>query len=570
MSLTLTCTCGRQEQVPDTALGTRVKCPSCGRLVFIRRPQGNRRRMYIFERAYTDFAAIFLAVFRYFRKLPDRLWRWFWNGPGATVMEWVLRGAVVVSGVLFAVLYARYETVHGRGFGIEMLFAFAIIAGYVALLMWGWKAPVHVGARAASGAAAGVAISIAGAAILAGGAVAFTAYLAALITLTALTVVVFAPLRLYLLAYMKYRKLTYDCPCDMCTRRGTQLPAYQCKCGHVYRNLQPSFYGLFYHRCYHPDGTVVKLPTLDFLGRHNLPQFCPSSGQPMVYGKHGLMRRFPVMLVGATSSGKTVLCTQIVRDLTARIGAADGNEASMEPQDRLGEMLRLLDSGQLPDKTVGDRMSSVGIVVRKKDARRKRLLIELFDEPGEVYESMEHFAEKQVMQRAGAIILLIDPHSLPRFPALARRAEPADREARARMERTVRNLVQVVAMLRDPGPDGKFDIPLAVAISKADELPTAETWLANLCPQNGHVVDEAMLSARCRNALVNLGIANEVLSLEQQFSNIRFFALSALGRRPDGRTTPFKPVAVSRPFLWMLRDDRMLAGVIGARPTQQA
>lgn len=562
MAITIKCTCGRQEEVPDSAIGVTVKCPDCSRLFIVRRPQGSRQRMYIFERAYVDYIARLRKAFSLLTDNSRKVCRWFWSGYGSVCMEYVLQAAVAISGIIFGILYVNYDRSVGGGFGFGTIFAFALIAGYVALLMWGWKAPVHVGARAASAAAAGGVLATAGMAVLAAGSALFSLYLIGLVTVTGLTVIVFGPIRLYLWIYMRVKKLTYDCPCDQCPPRGSALPIYLCACGHAYTDLQPSFYGIFHHRCHHDDGTHVDLPTLDMLGRSKLPQFCPTSGQPMVYGRVGLARRYPIVVVGPTRAGKTVFLTQAARELWTRINAGGDRMATLMPEEELKQKMDLLDSGQTPDATTGAVSSSVGVFVQRKDRRRKKMIIEIFDEPGEVYESIDRFAQKQVMQRAGGIILLIDPFSLPKLAGHATRAGLDAAQARTTMTATIDNLVHLVAMMRDRDADQKFSIPLSVVISKADELPTLEmSWLANLYTTNGEVVDEKALSDRCRNALSNLGIAQKILLIEQNFSNVRYFACSALGRRfVPGDRRPFKAAGVGKPFLWLLRDDAVLAG----------
>ena len=128
---------------------------------------GLRRRMYLFERAYMDFAAHVREFRRRLGRLCGRIREWFWNGPGARHMEVVLRVLVVVSGAAFGVLYVLYERNHGRNIGAGGLFAFLLIAAWVTALMWGWKAPVHIAARASSGAvAAGLVLLLGAGAVL--------------------------------------------------------------------------------------------------------------------------------------------------------------------------------------------------------------------------------------------------------------------------------------------------------------------------------------------------------------------------------------------------------------------
>jgi len=102
-------------------------------------------------------------------------------------------------------------------------------------------------------------------------------------------------------------------------------------------------------------------------------------------------------------------------------------------------------------------------------------------------------------------------------------------------------------------PADRCDVPLAVVLGKADALPTDDfPFLVALHPSNLPALGEKMHST-CREALEKLGEGRCVRALEQKFSTVRYFACSALGRVPDPRdTSPFQPVGVIDPFLWMM------------------
>jgi hypothetical protein len=67
--------------------------------------------------------------------------------------------------------------------------------------------------------------------------------------------------------------------------------------------------------------------------------------------------------------------------------------------------------------------------------------------------------------------------------------------------------------------------------------------------------DERTEHALCRKALEDWGATSEVESLDNEFTLIRYFSCSTLGRAPDDSGRPFVPDRVLRPVAWLLRVD---------------
>jgi hypothetical protein len=510
--------------------------------------------MYLFERAYGDYV-VHLRGFSY-RLLHScsGIWTWFWQGPGAGAIEVVLRIAMVVAAIgLVAMMYVRGSSTDTGG---AALVASALVASFVfvyaLILLWSWKPPLHFTARAVAGAsAAGVVTTMALLAIgLASGV--FAAYLLLLFALTALSFIVFLPMRAAHTLWLLYRHIAYRCPYDDCAYRG--LPIHLCTCGTRYADLQPSFYGLFAHTCHHDD-RPVKLPTMDWWGRNKLPRLCGGCQRPLIHSSLGELPEWPIAVVGGISTGKTVFLLQAIRQVRARLSAVPGSAVRFdsEAQERAYQrQLELLDRGQVVAKTAGDVMLAFGVAVRDRSTRL-RCLLYLFDKPGEDFATMQRFGRMQVMQHVRGIVLLVDPFALPGLARQAQRLRTALNPSDDAFQRVVANLLKNVELMRVPQRGGKFTVPLAVVLSKADALPASDDpFLANLCPRDGHPVDDAF-QARCRLALDHLGEGSSLRALEQRFATVSYFACSALGRMPDLRNpTAFQPIGVAEPLLWLL------------------
>jgi hypothetical protein len=515
--------------------------------------------MYLFETAYHDYLQHFTGFFQFAFRCCGATWSYFWSGPAARFFDVVLKLAVIVSGITLAFLYVRYEQAAGRGVSVGLFTGAIFTMVYSWILLWPWKGPVHFAARAASGTTA--AATMLGLALLAliVAAVTFGSYLLLLVILTALSFLVFVPMRVSHWLWLKRRDISFVCPNDLCPSRDERQkpghPIHECDCGHEYADLYPSFYGIFHHTCRHRDGRIARLPTLGILGRNKLPRKCPHCRHPLPFTSLGELGVAPIAVVGGTSTGKSVFVRQAIRSLKSTLERSSGNRVELDSPEQWRKLKQDwddLDHGRELPKTIGDVVQAIGLAMRLKRPRTFRKLVYLFDTPGEHFATIERFGRKQVIRHVSGILLLIDPFSLERLANHARRLHSGVRPSPEPLENVVATLVGGVRQLKLRQSNGRCDVPLAVVVAKADALPVADfPFLSGLLPANGQA--GADHSARCRQAIIDLGAGNTLRTLELNFNRIRYFAGSAQGRTYDARdSTPFTPVAVADPFLWLL------------------
>jgi len=418
------------------------------------------------------------------------------------------------------------------------------------VLLWGWKAPVHFLARLITGAsAAGIVLVLSTLAVILASVI-FTGYLVILFVLTALSFVVFLPMRAAHSFWLLYRRIAYHCAYDDCSFKG--MPIHICSCGEWYRDLKPSFYGIFYHNCRH-ESRVEKLPTMDLFGRNRLPRLCGGCQRPLIHSALGELPVWPIFAVGGPSTGKTLFLCQAVRQLQKSLSdeGVTVRIDSEEQQHALEQQMELLDRGQVVAKTAGDIMQAFGLAVRAR--KQPRCLLYLFDEPGENFATMKRFGHMQALQNLKGIVLLMDPFSMPTLMEQSGLSASELKPSETPFRTVVDNLINSVNMMLLERPGDKCKVPLAVVLSKADALPVESCpFLANLVPRDGRQADDN-LNQRCRDALTKLGEGRSIQELEWKFSDVRYFACSALGRTPDLRNPrPFQPSGVVPPLQWIL------------------
>jgi hypothetical protein len=173
----------------------------------------------------------------------------------------------------------------------------------------------------------------------------------------------------------------------------------------------------------------------------------------------------------------------------------------------------------------------------------------LYDASGEEYIGLEREAgaEMTFFQDVSGILLMVDPLALvrPRFGAGSDNDPSGVSQIPLRV--VVGSLCRNVRRFLRYGYGGLTEIPLAIVVTKADCPEVVGRIGADAIRRDGSTEHEA-----CRQALVEWGAGDQVVTLERDFRTIRYFCSSALGRTPDDSRTPFVARGVLPPLIWML------------------
>jgi hypothetical protein len=517
------------------------------------RPSAKRQRMYLFERGYGDFAGRLGRLWSGLSGARLAAWRWCWSGPGVKIARAAVFVAVLTAGLAVGRAYLLYERARGGALtaGVIASTVFAVIL--VVVLLFGWSVPATaltrlLGGVSAAGAVA--AVALAGALAVIG---VFTPYLLVLVALTAASALLFIPIRVVHGGWMVAYRIGHRCPYDDCGE--SKLPIHVCECQTEYADLRPNFYGIFYHRCEHADGRVVNLPTLDALGRRRLRRLCGACKRPLVHSSLGELPEQPVLVAGAPGAGKSVFLRQAFRRLRERLAASAGNSVRIDSADQERDVerdLAQLRQGQILAKTAGQVTTALGVAVRLRRPRPFRRLLQIYDNPGEVFESERALGRKQILPYLGGVVLLVDPASLPAIAELASAGVLGVDATDTPFQQVVTSLLGGLISHGLVDRSRKCAVKLAVVLGKADALAT--TSAAGLLTQLERVpVQDADTSALTRKTIETLGGGNGLRSLEQSFTEVRYFVATALGRSADpGDERPFQPLGVEAPFLWLM------------------
>lgn len=374
--------------------------------------------------------------------------------------------------------------------------------------------------------------------------------------------------------------------CESCHARFT-LPVYQCAdCGAKHRELKPNRYGALRHVC-----TCGKSMPSTILRprRAKLKAICPNCWESGIETPltNAVNRTIVIPVVGGESSGKTALITAFTTNLIGVRSAAHGLTATPDGADKqtmyatmnsdyaAGTVAKTATQQNAADASAFS-MSFFLSGPKLKPERR----IQLIDIAGETFTSNAENEQQLQYRDADALILVIDPMSLPvarsRFGA-SLDAGDSGTISSARAEDVLAALNNNLRASAQLDQHGRLDMPIAVVLSKMDESPhllnrfgdPAVNVMKSLDAERyGNWFDD--MDFLCRQYLCDMDMGYIVDSIVQTFPNNRFFAVSAIGHTA-GDGDGFKPKYVDDVVDWILwHKDPTLANSLGSRQFSKA
>lgn len=295
---------------------------------------------------------------------------------------------------------------------------------------------------------------------------------------------------------------------------------------------------------------------------------CPACQTPL---PADFGRRFsPVIaLVGARSTGKTVYLIVLAQHLRTVLRDRFRANVWLYPDDARRELdasvEAIFTAGELPEFTEQLDGRSDPLVFQWR--RRRGLIfpqyrssyVSFFDTAGESLGTEAGTEELKFLVNADAFIVVLDPFTLP--DARERLGLPQAAPSAAHSALTV--LEQVTRVLRkEKGTgEGRLRKPIAVAFSKIDALrgylgddhpiftaSARDPWHDDAA---GRAVHDSV-----RELLLSWGASEIDESMQANYANYRYFAVSSLGRPPhyEQRVVAaggVKPLRVADPLVWL-------------------
>ena len=310
-----------------------------------------------------------------------------------------------------------------------------------------------------------------------------------------------------------------------------------------------------YHR-----GVLLSLK--DDYGNVTTKRVCPFCHNELHHNA-GLTKRNIVSIAGAPRSGKSVFLTSLIHTLktvTPRslhvfctpLNSETGRIFKLEYEDPLVE------EGVLPE--VGQIEPPLVFTLTFSDASQPDLSIVLLD-TGDGDEGNPNIYASHI-RNSSAIIFLADPTQFREigqkiYTRNALNAEPFYADAPTSiLDRLLEGNIAT-------GSQGASDIPAAVVLTKTDLLDVFRFDSEYVAPNSRFFTDYTQKDFFNLSEFYNIDVESEDFmadtdpnfrnAVKRRFKHVGFFAVSALGYRPEGgRVTTFDPVRIEEPLFWIL------------------
>lgn len=365
--------------------------------------------------------------------------------------------------------------------------------------------------------------------------------------------------------YMSIWRINYDCPNPYCYER-RPLPIFKCShCQAEHQYLRPNIYGIWSHRCQ----CDTKLHTMERFGRRNLVRLCPSCRNRLNHDI-GQGTNVHLSLIGGPSSGKTHYIIAALAELMDRYTSTYHYQFSFS--DRRYEAafqanIQRLMRGQMLDVTPEISPPAYTLKVNVPDISVAKMLY-IYDAAGEAYNTNERTNLQSYYKHIHGLLFIIDPCAISAFrlkykeqiQAISPYLGPCESEIMQVYDRMIRMLEKK----RGLRTMRRYPIPIAVVITKVDALGLDQEIGASaarrlMASDPSYRTEDDAIHKLVQEFLGKHGLGNLLRNFEYQFSNVRYFSCSALGRLPTQTdTSRFVPNRTLSPFVWLL----MQTGVI--------
>ena len=324
--------------------------------------------------------------------------------------------------------------------------------------------------------------------------------------------------------------------CPHCHERFV-LPVYECPgCGAKHQLLlSGTRYGILFRKCT-TRGCEKLIPVTRITGKKKLPSFCRKCGNPLEKIDY---KPITLAFMGGPSVGKTMLFYSTVANLLQEIATNKHYtaEVSKDDENKLNRIKGLIAGGVFPNSTQNTSIDAFCIDFKKNgDLFPYRLY--LYDPPGESFRSLNDLSVHRYYNHLKAIIWVLDPFTLDSI--------------RAKFPTSLLDSVKVGALSPEMclerwlvGLEKNFngifkDLVCAVAINKTD--------VPQFIARTGLVVGDG--DEKCRFFLDNNGGSNFIRILDDKFSKVCFFAVSATDGSSNGQTYSSRGMDLLLEWVW--------------------
>lgn len=360
--------------------------------------------------------------------------------------------------------------------------------------------------------------------------------------------------------YRRARGIYYRCPRSFCYTE-MPVPTFVCPdCRALHSRLRPSVYGIFSHRCQ----CGKKLRTIDRLGRRDLDRVCPACRAPLD-PEIGQSTNVDIPIVGGPSSGKTNYIVTAIRALQQKYESDPYNYtlSFTEPihKQQFEARIAQLETGDKLTKTPDIAPEAYRLKIKPPRAHIAKL-VSIYDAAGEAFNTDANSRLQSYYKYIRGMIFVIDPCAISAYRRNHRDEIESIRSSlgpsELDVEQACNRLILMMEIHHGGAASHTFSVPVAVVVTKVDALGledeigvSAVQRLIGSSPSQQ--AQEDAINTLVQEFLCKHGLSNFMDQLAMQFSEVRYFSCSALGRLPtDMDKSSFVPMRVLDPMEWLL------------------
>lgn len=320
--------------------------------------------------------------------------------------------------------------------------------------------------------------------------------------------------------------------CPNCKRKSV-IPSFVCPtCGLEHKNLVPGPYGVMKRRCI--CGTL--LSTTFIGGRSEYEAHCPFCGIELL---SSISQQYGIQLVGGVGTGKTTFLAAFWHEYKDWLNRHRDISFEAIPQDAFFDLEEWFSTGK-SESTLETNANMYSVI--HSTGSNTSIQMTIYDIAGEAFDFAGSDTQQQQFRYCEGFIVLVDPTATPNY-----------------VSETITNFINAMSEVKGKHTAKAVSVPVAVIITKSDLYKKA-IGLSHIRATYKTTSDSEEKSSfeqhqndTCRTFLVEHGYGNAVNLIEGEFSNIRYFPVSAMGHSAeDGQ---YEPWGVIEPVFWLMSSD---------------
>lgn len=317
--------------------------------------------------------------------------------------------------------------------------------------------------------------------------------------------------------------------CPNCKRKSV-IPVFMCPtCGQEHRKLVPGPYGVMKRKC--TCGTMLSTTFLG--GRSAYEAHCPFCGTELLSSNS---QQFGIQLVGGVGSGKTTFLVAFWHEYREWLNSRDNLSFNETPSDAFSNLEKWFYSGESEStsETNANMYSIIHTYMEKNSVQ-----MTIYDIAGEAFDFTGSETQQQQFRYCEGFIIVMDPTASPN-----------------KVSDTITNFINSLDEIKGKRSKKMADVPVAIIVTKSD-IYKKEIGISHIKALYKPTLDneyqnsfEQHQNSICRSFLNEHGYDNALNLIDAEFSNIRFFPVSAIGHMAgEGQ---YEPWGVLEPVFWLM------------------